>query len=291
MDVLSWSRHFRNFPGQGELPVAGFTRRGAGGRLPRAALARGLQRRVPRRPRPPHRARRAPLPDLARFRDRRALGPGRPAAAAAGARTGWSSSSSRWTRRAGPTSRPSSSRLGFRQAGRHRSKAVELWRQGGVNLVLNAEPDSAAAAHFEHPRRRPSARPALRVDDAARAARPRGGAALLRPGGSGSGRGSAASPRVRAPDGTLALPRRARRRRSIWESDFHLLAGRRTAGALDGSGPRRPRPSGGQMDGFVLFHRAVFGLEPQRAGRPAGPARPGPAAGPWRTRRGACACR
>src|SRR3954470_17659594 len=26
MDVLSWSRHFRNFPGQGELPVADFTR-------------------------------------------------------------------------------------------------------------------------------------------------------------------------------------------------------------------------------------------------------------------------
>ena len=23
MDVLSWSRHFRNFPGQGQLPVAG----------------------------------------------------------------------------------------------------------------------------------------------------------------------------------------------------------------------------------------------------------------------------
>ena len=26
MDVLSWSRHYRNFPGQGELPVAEFTR-------------------------------------------------------------------------------------------------------------------------------------------------------------------------------------------------------------------------------------------------------------------------
>ncbi len=26
MDVLSWSRHFRNFPGQGQLPVAAFTR-------------------------------------------------------------------------------------------------------------------------------------------------------------------------------------------------------------------------------------------------------------------------
>ncbi len=36
-------------------------------------------------------------------------------------------------------------RLGFRRAGRHRSKAAELYRHGRVNLVLNAEPDSAAA--------------------------------------------------------------------------------------------------------------------------------------------------
>ena len=36
MDVLSWSRHFRNFPGQGQLPVAAFVRDliGAGYRGP-----------------------------------------------------------------------------------------------------------------------------------------------------------------------------------------------------------------------------------------------------------------
>ena len=43
MDVLSWSRHFRNFPGQGDLDVAGFHAGGAGLRLHRAAIARGLQ--------------------------------------------------------------------------------------------------------------------------------------------------------------------------------------------------------------------------------------------------------
>ncbi len=36
-------------------------------------------------------------------------------------------------------------RLGFSQVARHRSKAVTLWRQGDVNFVLNAEPDSFAA--------------------------------------------------------------------------------------------------------------------------------------------------
>src|SRR4030095_9812690 len=38
--------------------------------------------------------------------------------------------------------------LGFRRAGRHRSKHVTLYRQGAINLILNAEPDSFARLHF-----------------------------------------------------------------------------------------------------------------------------------------------
>src|SRR5437762_3552185 len=38
--------------------------------------------------------------------------------------------------------------LGFRRAGRHRSKNVTLYDQGDIHLVLNAEPDSFASAHF-----------------------------------------------------------------------------------------------------------------------------------------------
>ena len=37
-------------------------------------------------------------------------------------------------------------RLGFREIGHHRSKQVRLFRQGGINFILNAEPDSQAAA-------------------------------------------------------------------------------------------------------------------------------------------------
>jgi 4-hydroxyphenylpyruvate dioxygenase len=58
--------------------------------------------------------------------------------------------------------------LGFRHAGRHRSKSVELYRQGRVNLVLNSEPDSAASEHFQM--HGPSVcAMALRVDDADKA--------------------------------------------------------------------------------------------------------------------------
>src|SRR5690349_7788243 len=34
---------------------------------------------------------------------------------------------------------------GFTRIARHRSKDVELWRQGGINLITNYEPDSPAA--------------------------------------------------------------------------------------------------------------------------------------------------
>jgi 4-hydroxyphenylpyruvate dioxygenase len=39
--------------------------------------------------------------------------------------------------------------LGFARLGRHRSKSVTLYRQGRIQLVVNAEPSSAARARFE----------------------------------------------------------------------------------------------------------------------------------------------
>ena len=41
--------------------------------------------------------------------------------------------------------------LGFTKVARHRSKDVELWRQGGINLIANYEPNSPAAYYaIEH---------------------------------------------------------------------------------------------------------------------------------------------
>ncbi|MEL6184374.1 MAG: 4-hydroxyphenylpyruvate dioxygenase, partial [Myxococcota bacterium] len=39
--------------------------------------------------------------------------------------------------------------LGFRHVADHRSKAVELWRQGHINFVLNRDPKSPAAFFAE----------------------------------------------------------------------------------------------------------------------------------------------
>ena len=38
--------------------------------------------------------------------------------------------------------------LGFRLTGRHRSKAVERWAQGSVNLLINSSPDGFARSHY-----------------------------------------------------------------------------------------------------------------------------------------------
>jgi 4-hydroxyphenylpyruvate dioxygenase len=264
MDVLSWSRHFRNFPGQGELPVAEFTREvlatGYTGPLSlevfndefRAAPARWIAQdghrsliwldsvvagpSVPAAPLPPR-------PELGGFEfiefavddeHRRGLG-------------------------------AFISRLGFSHVGQHRSKAVELWRQGGVNFVLNAEPDSAAAGHFGLHGTSVCAT-ALQVDDASRALS-RAEALLSSSWRDPLGRDETRIPALRGPDGTLIyLVEPGAPGRGIWESDFHLLPGAAPSGAtLDGVDHLAYALTAGQMPGFVLFYRALFGLEPQPA--------------------------
>ncbi|WP_456307325.1 hypothetical protein [Paeniroseomonas aquatica] len=59
-------------------------------------------------------------------------------------------------------------RLGFRAVARHRSKQVALWRQGDVNFILNAEPESFAQA-FQKVHGPSACAMAFRVADAAKA--------------------------------------------------------------------------------------------------------------------------
>ena len=160
MDLLFLSRHYRCFPGQGDLPVVAMMRKlaeiGYHGPISheifsddfRAGSARQIAidgmrsflwldeqlgpragRGLPRdRRRRVHRVRRRPAPAAATPRD------------AAG--------------------------LGFRRTHRHRSKDVELHRQGEINLVLNLE-DEGFPHSFQLLHGLSVAALALRVDDAA----------------------------------------------------------------------------------------------------------------------------
>jgi 4-hydroxyphenylpyruvate dioxygenase len=256
MDALSWSRHFRNFPGQGQLPVDDFLR---------AVLACGY---------------RGPI-SLEIFNDEFRAAPAR-LTARDGLRSLILTEAG-----AGALALPEPPRfdgveflefavdeetgralgeflraLGFRHAGHHRSKSVELFRQGRANLIVNAEQDSAAAEHFQL--HGPSVcAMALRVDDAARAVAR--AAALLAPEWHERvGPGERRIPALRAPDGTLIYfvgPDAAGR--SIYDDDFTRFA----QGAPDGSAVSVDHVAQalphGRMDGFVLFYRALFGLQAQ----------------------------
>jgi len=148
LDHLSWARHFRNFPGQGEFAVAqyaaeimriGYDRywsleifndrfragsatgvatdgyrslqvmRDAAARLPRAPIA-------PMMPAPVGVSRVAFIEFAADDDEAKALGSMLAA-------------------------------LGFTATGKHRRKAVVRWQQGGINIVLNTENEGFARSH------------------------------------------------------------------------------------------------------------------------------------------------
>jgi 4-hydroxyphenylpyruvate dioxygenase len=149
LDVLSWSRHFRCFPGQGDLPVAAFME---------AVLATGYT---------------GPL-SLEIFNDQFRSG-----SAVRTATDGLrslilledqlaESQSSGSTTQLQPRACSRGvgfiefaiseakagdlaalfGQLGFRKTGSHRSKDVERWSQGNIELVINCEPDGFAHSHY-----------------------------------------------------------------------------------------------------------------------------------------------
>ncbi len=142
LDALSWSRHFRCFPGQGELPVTDFVQ---------AVAATGY----------------AGALSLEIFNDQFRAG-----SAARVARDGMRSLLALDDRLGVKRLPPRSATqgvgfvefavddaaakalcallrgLGFNRTGRHRSKAVDRWTQGEINLVVNAESDGFARSHY-----------------------------------------------------------------------------------------------------------------------------------------------
>jgi 4-hydroxyphenylpyruvate dioxygenase len=257
LDALSWSRHFRNFPGQGELPIADFLR---------SVLAAGYRGAL----------------SLEVFNDEFRAAPARLVArdglrslrlveAEAGATTlppppafdGIEflefAVDDDAGRRLGELLRD----MGFHYAGRHRSKSVDLFTQGRVNLVLNSEPDSAAAEHFQM--HGPSVcAMALRVDDAARGLE-RARALLCPDWQERTGEGERRIPALRAPDGTLIyLVEPDPSGRSIYEDDFRHVADQPARPALTAIDHVAQALPVSRMDNFVLFYRAVLGFLPEQ---------------------------
>ncbi|PVZ11371.1 MULTISPECIES: 3-dehydroshikimate dehydratase QuiC [unclassified Pseudomonas] len=263
MDVLEWSRHFRNFPGQGDFDLPGFLapilQTGYSGPLsleifndgfraapPRANAADGLRSLLYLEEKTRERlAGAAPKPEIL-------FAP--PAAApyggveflefavdeATGAKLG------HWL-----------GQLGFAEAGRHRSKNVTLLRQNDINLILNSEPYSFAHNFFEA--HGPSlCATAVRVQDSAKALE-RAVAYKAQPYRGLVGPNERELAAVRAPDGSLIyLVDADAQGRTIYETDFTLKPAPATPGPLGRIDHMAMALPPDALDNWVLFYKSIL---------------------------------
>ncbi len=150
MDYLSWSRHFRNFPGQGDLPLLEFMAAlqvtGFDGLLSleifndqfRAGSARSVAVD----------GHRSLLYLLDQLRERTGVAtPGMPDLPPRARCLGTEFIEFAVDEGDAPTLRRILAGLGFHLGGVHKSKSVERWRQGGINLVINTEKEGFAHAY------------------------------------------------------------------------------------------------------------------------------------------------
>jgi 4-hydroxyphenylpyruvate dioxygenase len=276
-DPLTHSRHYRCFPGQGEMDVTGFAGAvlGSGYSGPlsleifsdevRAAPARAtaadamrsllwLEEQVRHQPAP-----RQPELTLGQVGQALLLDPPPPPVL-----HGWAFIEFAVDAPTATRLRDFLSALGFGLIGRHRSKNVELLGQGEVRIVLNLEADSFARGYFDQHGSSVCA-VALATDDA--------GAALARAEALGAirvegrvGPNELTIPAVRAPDGGLMYFVDTHQGGSHgFEADFLLEDGGAPGGSL-GAGARIDYIAAvlpaGQLDSWVLFYRALLGLAP-----------------------------
>jgi 4-hydroxyphenylpyruvate dioxygenase len=151
MDLLYWSRHFRNMPGEGDLPVRAFMQAvmAAGYSGPISLeifndqFRGGSTRQVAK---DGYRSLIALMDDVRRAEPSLAvdLPPIAPRVAAQGV------SFIEFATRGEDATHLETllTTLGFAQAGTHRNKAVTLWQQGNVRIVLNKETSGHAATAF-----------------------------------------------------------------------------------------------------------------------------------------------
>jgi len=154
MDLLYWSRHFRNMPGEGDLDVTGFMRAVAAtgyagplsleifndqfrGGSPRAIAVDG------------HRSLLALMDQVRRAEPNIRIDvPAMPARIKAEGVEFVEFTADETEAAALGTLLAA---CGFTEAGRHIAKDVSLWRQGGINLVVNTEPEGFAhSAYLMH---------------------------------------------------------------------------------------------------------------------------------------------
>jgi 4-hydroxyphenylpyruvate dioxygenase len=269
MDVLEWSRHYRCFPGQGGFDLASFlapiVAGGYRGPISLEIFNDGF-RAAPPRPNAADGMRSllyleettaahlAASPAATPSRQRASLFHP-PAAARYG---GFEFLEFAVDETSGPALASWFETLGFRLAGRHRSKAVTLYRQGAINLALNSEPDSFAHAYFLL--HGPSVcAMALTVDDLPGAL----DRALLyhcQPYAGGVGPNESVIPAICAPDGSLIYFVDQQASPRIYETDFVMEPVTDEPGHLARIDHVAIGLPDGQFDRWLLFYKTALGF-------------------------------
>lgn len=268
MDVLEWSRHFRCFPGQGEFDLAGFLapilRTGYRGPLSLEVFNDGF------RAAPPRQNAADGLRSLLYLEEKtqqRLIKEGTPiepgvlfTPPAAKHYDGVEFLEFAVDESVGARLQDWLSRLGFAQAGQHRSKDVRLMRQGDINIVLNAEPYSFAHNFFAS--HGPSlCATALRVKDESemlqRAIDYRG-----QPYRSLIGPNEREIPAVRAPDGSLIyLVQESAQSQSLYETDFSLNPAQPSTDGLQRIDHMALALPAESLDSWVMFYKSLLDFE------------------------------
>jgi 4-hydroxyphenylpyruvate dioxygenase len=168
MDVMSWSRHFRCFPGQGDFPLLDFLD-AVGATGYRGVLSLEVFNDQFRAGSPRALAidgQRSLVYLLDQLRGRfGALGADAPPLPPRAACLGIEFLEFAADSRAAAALAALWTALGFVQVGRHRSKSVTRWAQGGINLVLNCDNDGFAHS-YQLARGSSVCAMCLKVDDA-----------------------------------------------------------------------------------------------------------------------------
>ena len=259
MDILEWSRHFRCFPAQGQLPLVDFacdlTRCGYRGpwsleifndsfrASPNGATAKDgyrsllwleeqVRQRLPESRAPLFAPVELPLYAGLEFIE----------FAAAPAQAGELGQSL--------------AQLGFAEEGSHRSKRVSLWRNGGARVVVNAQPHSWAD-HFHQRHGVSLCAMALRVSQSAaivERARAYGYATWQ----GDAGPNESPIPAVCAPDGSLIYLIEVGD--DIYTRDFHLRANLTPRDDYQGIDHLALGMEADSRDNWIIFFRSVFGF-------------------------------
>ncbi|MCF8516913.1 MAG: sugar phosphate isomerase/epimerase and 4-hydroxyphenylpyruvate domain-containing protein [Rhodobacteraceae bacterium] len=260
MDLLYWSRHFRNMPGEGDLDVTAFMRAvtatGYSGPLSLEIFNDQFRAGLPRLvAQDGHRS-------LISLMDRvRRAEPTLPVtlpdfpAAAVVQRVEFIEFATSAAEAPGVESLLSST--GFSRAGTHVSKPVTLWRQGGVNVLVNI--DSSGFAHTSYVAHGTTvSEVALMVPDAP-SAHVRALAMLAQDHHQTAGAGELQIPAIRGVGGSiLRLLDAGSDLSRIWSVDFSSEAVSATGAGLTGIDHLGQTMAYDEMLSWALFYASIF---------------------------------